>query len=166
VRQRPRAEQRQILNVRNWLTRNAITEEEQKFVQHEGDLVAVNSRVQPPLGRLLEACKLLRLSRFLKEKLSPDVHIVSDYTTYSSNELLEGLSNATIILLGFAMLMGPLWWLNSVSDSSKRLGIISGFLGLFMVLMMTATVNAPFQVVASSAAYAAVLMVFMQIGGK
>lgn len=166
MRQRPRAEGRQILNVKNWLTRGAINSKERNFINHEGDLVAVNSRAEPPLQRLLEACRLLRLSRFLKEKLSPDVHVLSDYTNYSSNEVMERLSNTSIIFLGFAMLMAPLWWLNFVSGRNQRLGIISAFLGVFMVLMATATVNSPFQVVASTAAYAAVLMVFMQISGK
>lgn len=61
------------------------------------------------------------------------------------------------------MILGPLWWLEFVSGSRKRLAIISGFLAVFMVLMNLATINRPFEVVASAAAYAAVLMVFMQI---
>jgi hypothetical protein len=64
------------------------------------------------------------------------------------------------------MLLAPLWWLEDVSDSKDRLKIITGFVILFISLMTVATINRPFEVVASTAAYAAVLMVFMQIGGK
>jgi hypothetical protein len=64
------------------------------------------------------------------------------------------------------MLLGPMWWLEFVSNSKTRLLIITLFLTLFMALMSTATVNRPFEVVAASAAYAAVLMVFMQIDIK
>jgi hypothetical protein len=71
----------------------------------------------------------------------------------------------TIILMGLVMLLAPLWWLEKVSSSETRLKIITGFIIVFMVAMSTATVNRPFEVVASTAAYAAVLMVFMQIDG-
>jgi len=167
VRTRPKAELRQIQNVHKWLKGGAINPEERKpWLDHEGDLIAVNTRSRPPLLQLLEASRLLRLSGLLREKLSPDVHVISDHTHYSSNELFEQISCVSIILLGFMMMLGPLWWLNFVSDSRKRLGIITGFIAVFMLLMTCATVNRPFEVVASSAAYAAVLMVFMQIGGK
>jgi len=64
------------------------------------------------------------------------------------------------------MLLAPLWWMQNVADNNDRLGIITGFVILFTLLMAGATINRPFEVVAATAAYAAVLMVFMQIGGK
>lgn len=68
--------------------------------------------------------------------------------------------------MGLIMLLAPMWWLDHVSDSEVRLGIITVFLTAFVGVMSTATVHRPFEVVAASAAYAAVLMVFMQIDGK
>ena len=56
--------------------------------------------------------------------------------------------------------------MQNVADNNDRLGIITGFVILFTLLMAGATINRPFEVVAATAAYAAVLMVFMQIGGK
>lgn len=64
------------------------------------------------------------------------------------------------------MLLAPMWWLEFVSGSKKRLAIITAFLVVFILAMATATVNRPFEVVAATAAYAAVLMVFMQIDEK
>ena len=82
---------------------------------------------------------------------------------YSDNEILERLTTAMIILVGLVMLLAPMWWLENVSSSRKRLGVITGFICVFMVMMTTATINRPFEVVAATAAYSAVLMVFMQI---
>lgn len=60
------------------------------------------------------------------------------------------------------MLLAPIWWLAFVSDIKVRLGVITGFLCVFISVMATAT-SRPFEAVAATAAYAAVLMVFMQI---
>jgi hypothetical protein len=64
------------------------------------------------------------------------------------------------------MLLAPMWWLEYVGTSESRLKIITGFVCGFVGVMMCATVNRPFEVVASAAAYTAVLMVFMQIEGR
>ena len=64
------------------------------------------------------------------------------------------------------MLVGPLWWLQHLSAQDNmeyRLAVITGFLVLFTILLSILTVARPFEVLAATAAYAAVLMVFMQI---
>ena len=66
------------------------------------------------------------------------------------------------------MLIGPLWWLQRTIHSwspEGLLGVITGFIGLFTFLLGTVTVAQPFEVLAATAAYAAVLMVFLQITG-
>jgi hypothetical protein len=64
------------------------------------------------------------------------------------------------------MLLAPLWWLEYVKNSENRLKVITAFLIAFIGMMSVAVVNRPFEVVAATAAYAAVLMVFMQIGSS
>ena len=166
IRDRPKAEKRQIGNVESFLARGGIAEKERKFISHRGDLISINSHTSSPLGRLLEATPLIRLSRLVRAKPDPESHVISSYTNYASDEALAMLTTVSIIVLGLCMLLGPMWWLEFVSDSKKRLLIITVFLTIFMGLMSTATVNRPFEVVAASAAYAAVLMVFMQIDGN
>jgi hypothetical protein len=166
IRKRPRAEPRQINNVENWLKRGAITASETGFVTHKSDLISINERVRPPLGRWLEACRILRTWRIFKAKFVEGLHVKADATSYSSDQTFESVTSIGIIVLGLSMLLAPLWWLEDVSDSKDRLKIITGFVILFISLMTVATINRPFEVVASTAAYAAVLMVFMQIGGK
>jgi hypothetical protein len=151
--------------VNNWLDRGAIVKTEAEFATHASDLISINSRSRAPLGQWLEACRKLHLWRIFRAKDVPDLHIKSAATVYSSNQMFDTLTTGAIILMGLVMLLAPLWWLEKVSSSETRLKIITGFIIVFMVAMSTATVNRPFEVVASTAAYAAVLMVFMQIDG-
>jgi hypothetical protein len=101
-----------------------------------------------------------------RAQLVPGHHVESKTTVYSSDEKFERFTTASIIITGLIMLLAPMWWLESTSASKVRLGIITGFICAFISIMSMATNNRPFEVVAATAAYAAVLMVFMQIDGK
>lgn len=61
------------------------------------------------------------------------------------------------------MLIGPIWALDKVGPNDIRLGIISGFIIVFYILVGIATTAKIFESLAAVAAYSAVLMVFMQI---
>ena len=166
IRARPRAEKRQVDNVLNWLDRGAINDDEAEFANHASDLISINSRNHAPLGQWLEACRKLHLWKIFRAKEIPDLHVKSAATVYSSNQMFDGFTTTSIILMGLAMLLAPMWWLECVSASKTRLKIISGFIVAFIAIMWTATIHRPFEVVAATAAYAAVLMVFMQIDGQ
>lgn len=163
IRARPRAEERQITNVKNKLNRKAITGNERDFINHKGDLISISSRSRPPLGRWLEARQSLRFMKVFRAKHGDDVHIESSSTVYTSDATFENFTTFGIIFTGLVMLLVPIWWLEYVRAQKVRLGIITGFICVFMFAMATATNNQPFSVVAATAAYAAVLMVFMQI---
>lgn len=172
MRSRPAAEPRQIKNVKNWLFntankyRDAIAETETKSYtapKYAADLISISSRTRPPLGQWLESSAKLQLSGLFRENHVEGKHVDATTTTYSSNAKFEKLTNRSIILGGLVMLLTPLWLLEYYSGSKVRLGIITTFVVAFMWIMSTATINRPFEVVAASAAYAAVLMVFMQI---
>jgi hypothetical protein len=128
--------------------------------------MTINARSRPPLGRWIEACQSLHLWKLFRAKTVPGVHVDSETTVYSSDKAFERFTTSSIIAAGLAMLLAPLWWLDHVSASSTRLGIITGFMVVFASVMGISTTNRPFEVVATTAAYAAVLMVFMQIDGK
>lgn len=68
------------------------------------------------------------------------------------------------------MIIAPLWLLQYVSTSEPalrtRLGVITGFIGGFTILLSIVTVAKPFEVLAATAAYGALLMVFMQLGSS
>lgn len=91
-------------------------------------------------------------------------------TVYNRDSLVDKLVTCQIMLLGLGMLIGPLWWLQHLSadepNLQARLGVITGFLILFTILLSILTVARPFEVLAATAAYGAVLMVSMQLGSK
>ncbi|KAF2806015.1 uncharacterized protein BDZ99DRAFT_510929 [Mytilinidion resinicola] len=165
VRARRRASARQIANVKNWATRKAVTEKEIRYLDHTGDLISISDRPHPVIHSFLNNHLTRKIPIFHKRRYE-DTHVDSEYTSYASNNRLEAFSNSSIIFLGFSMLLGPMWWLNFVTNNTKRLGIITGFVLLSMVLMSLATVNRPFEVIAATAAYTAVLTVFMQLGAN
>jgi hypothetical protein len=168
VRSRPRAEERQIRNVVNWLKRRAINSAESSFIEETHDLISINHRTRAPLGRWLESFRSLhRLRPFRTTPPFPESCVASSPSiTYSSNAMFDRLTNISIVFGGLIMLLAPLWWLEYVSSSVTKLKIVSGFVCGFVGVMMCAVSNRPFEVVASAAAYTAVLMVFMQIDGK
>lgn len=172
MRSRPAADGRQISNVRNWLSdgngdyRAAIdVAETHSYMdpKYAPDLISISSRTRTPLGRWLESFQSLHLSKLFSATFVDGKHVKSSTITYSSDSKFETLTNRSIIAGGLVMLLVPLWLLECFSGSKVRLGIITAFVVAFMLVMMTATINRPFEVVAASAAYAAVLMVFMQI---
>ena len=89
-------------------------------------------------------------------------------TVYNKDSILDRVVTFITVMLGLAMLIGPLWLLQHLSNNQStlhaRLGIITGFLALFTTLTSLFTVAKPFEVLAATAAYGAVLMVFMQFG--
>lgn len=72
------------------------------------------------------------------------------------------------MLVGIGMLIGPLWWLQRLSSHEASLeallGVITAFLILFAILISLLASPRPFEVLAATAAYGAVLMVYMQLG--
>ncbi|KAF1952759.1 hypothetical protein CC80DRAFT_596370 [Byssothecium circinans] len=168
LRARPLAEPRKINNVKKWLKRKTIASEETAFIEHTHDLITINHRVLSPLNRFLESFTRLHASRLFRTRPPPTLPLhrspaSSHATIYSSNARFEIFSKATIVVSGLVMLPAPMWWLEYVSGSEARLKIITGFVVVFIGVMSLAVVGRPFEVVAATAAYAAVLMVFMQI---
>jgi len=90
-------------------------------------------------------------------------------TDYHKDAVVDRAVTCGTVVLGLAMLIGPLWLLQHISADQNleaRLGVISGFLCLFTILLSLFTVAKTFEVLAATAAYGAVLMVFMQLGSS
>ena len=89
-------------------------------------------------------------------------------TIYTKDALVDKFVTCIIMLVGLGMLIGPLWWLQHLSNYQAnlqiRLGVITAFLILFAILISLLAIVRPFEVLAATAAYGAVLMVFMQLG--
>jgi hypothetical protein len=79
---------------------------------------------------------------------------------------VDAFMSMIITAVGLGTLIGPLWILKNQTSDSTHLWTISSFLSGFNVFISIATVAKPFESLAATAAYAAVLMVFMQLGSR
>jgi hypothetical protein len=155
--------QDQVQNIQNWFAtygENAIGEEEQHYKGHVGDLVTLLSKPQYPIVALLHRSKLIRRCFRLKGR-----HDRSEEksTVYTSTTGLEALATFIALVVGLAMTFGSIWALNAVSNTVHRLAIITASGGLMTLIAWLAAGNRPFEILATFAAYMAVLMIYRQV---
>lgn len=74
-------------------------------------------------------------------------------TTYWDEGRTESYCRFIIIITGLVMLIAPQWWLLFVEDRRYQLGIITGFIMLFLALVAILTRAKPFESLAATAAY-------------
>ncbi|KAK1496173.1 hypothetical protein CTAM01_08360 [Colletotrichum tamarilloi] len=72
-------------------------------------------------------------------------------------------ASAVIIAIGVLMLITPIWILQALTDLKAKLAVITVFIFVFLLVLSLAMVAKPFEALGATAAYAAVLMVFLQI---
>ncbi|KAI9867436.1 MAG: hypothetical protein M1813_008994 [Trichoglossum hirsutum] len=170
LRSRPPANPHEITNVKNWFYRYpaAILDSEAEYVNHTDDLMSIVPKIKTPLRSVLENIRGFRLSSIFRIKPTTAPEIYDPETThYHSDTRMELFVTIVIVSIGLLMLIAPLWVLMFVGNQIKRLAIITAFIIVFLLLISTVTVAKPFESLAATAAYSAVLMVFMQMqGGK
>jgi hypothetical protein len=146
-----------------------IDELETAFIDHHDDLIAVQPKTRSWFRDVLERTFILRmpLLRRYFERVPEEYRAINTntQTIWQNDGRIEKVSGTTIAIVGLGMLVGPLWVLEvfNQSDNKIRLGIITGFIMLFFVLVAVATTARVFDALAAAAAYSAVLMVFMQL---
>jgi hypothetical protein len=157
------ASQHQIQNLDNWFAtygENAISKDEQHHTGNEGDLIAMLSKPRYPIVALLHRSNLLRRCFTLKPR---DDRSTEESTTYTSNTGLESLATFIALFVGLGMTLGSIWALNAVSDTVHRLAIITASGGIMTLITWLAAGNRPFEILATFAAYMAVLMIYRQV---
>jgi hypothetical protein len=175
LRDRESAQEYQVTSLKNWLWNRStegkpdsgpISDVEQQYLYTGKDLICITSGQKSPLVRIVDSWPLIR--RMFRKQASNSEPVDSS-TVYWSKKKVEWFCNVLIVGLGLCMLYGPMWWLNFVYDDVKRLVIITVFVFLFAIGLSLVGSGKPFETLAATAAYAAVLMVFMQRqepGGK
>jgi len=182
---RPQVREDDIINVKRWLAPvipetlddlekaplkylGPIDELESAFIEHHDDLIAVQPKNRSWFRNVLERSLILKFPviRPLFEREPEEYKAINTNTKtiWQNDKRIEGLSGTIVALVGLGMLLGPLWVLQVFNSSanSVRLGIITGFIALFFVLLAVATTARIFDALAAAAAYSAVLMVFLQ----
>lgn len=148
------AQKYQVENVEAWFWNHptAIVNEEQEFIRKGGDVVALVPRVKSLLRLLLEKFQSLLTSSLFRSKTRAH-QVQSATTSYYCNTKFDAFVSAVLVIFGLLLLLGPMWILQFMTDNTKRLGIITGFILLFASLLVSATVAKPFEVLAATAAY-------------
>lgn len=153
LRNRPTAEDYHVQNVDSWFYNNpyAIASKERQFIYRGSDVISLVERKKPFLRKAIESIGGDKLAKLFSAKHRPD-RVKSENTHYASNTKMDAFETVTLVVISLATLLGPMWWLNFVSDSAKRLSIISVFVILFAGILSSATVRQPFEVMAGTAA--------------
>jgi hypothetical protein len=187
ARQAPRLED--IQNVRYWLgtddgdpEKHPINEIEAEYITHTKDLIAVLPKDISWFRKVLERSLLLRIPgvRSLFERKADDIedydairaiengkHSAIRKTRWQNDKRVDRFSEGVIAVVGLAMLIAPVWVLDKIDHGlpNVKLGAITAFIVVFFVLVAVATTARVFDALAATAAYSAVLMVFLQLSG-
>ncbi|KAI9770037.1 MAG: hypothetical protein M1839_003301 [Geoglossum umbratile] len=152
--------------VRQWFNESrpaAIDDVEANYIRYDDDLVPVQPKTRSWFRKRLESTYLLNtpMMRPIFGREPPDYRIISDdRTVWQDDKRIEMFSSLMTGFVGLSMLIGPLWVLAYVTKPHTRLGIITGFIVLFYAAVAVATTARPWESLAATAAYSAVLMVF------
>jgi hypothetical protein len=150
IRTQPRVAKRNVESISNWLfnTQNTILDKEAAYIQKRSDLVQLVPKAITPFQHLLEKSTRFRLSRLWVKK-QPDLPIHSaaypDTLHYRSDARVDRSVGVTVMVLGLAMLIAPLWVLAYTEVMWKRLGVMTGFIVLFLGRVAFTTIAKPFQ---------------------
>lgn len=158
--------QRDLESIGNWHhnTPHAILAAEKGYLEQIHDLIQLVPKAVTPLRRVLEKSNRFRLSKLWARKDPPLPRYAAhpEELHYSSDAKIDNSIGITITIMGMLMLIVPLWVLNGTNGPRAKLGVITGFIVLFLGLIAFTTVARPFESLAAAAAYSAVLVVFLQ----
>ncbi|KAF8851018.1 hypothetical protein BDZ45DRAFT_661102 [Acephala macrosclerotiorum] len=167
IKKHPTASSQDVksLQIWHWNHQNrAIDKPEHEYLNHSRDLFSVVPKEKTPLRRLLERWKTFRSHWFWKEEKAPELPLYDkENVNYISDKKIDTFITVLIIVVGMAMLIAPMWVLEYLTKPVAKLGTITAFVVVFMGCVSYASVAKPFEVLAATAAYSAVLMVFLQL---
>jgi len=165
---RPAVRKEARKEVEKWLKvhRDAIHDPEAAYIGMEDDLVAIHPKEKSWFRHILEWTFVFKLPVFRREPRGYNFNTEAKDVVFQNDSRLEKFSSVVIAIIGLAMLIGPLWILDKVQNTEQQLGVITGFIALFFVLVAVATNAKIFESLAAAAAYSAVLMVFLQMGNN
>ena len=146
---------------------HGIDDQESAYIQCKEDLVCVHRKDKSPFRILIESTlvRLPLLKRaFIREIPERERIDPESFTTWQNDTNIDIFSWILFALLTLGMLTGPLWILEKVNSMAQQLGIITGFIGVFFILVALATTAKVSEAIGAAAAYAAVLMVFLTLG--
>ncbi|KAH8751229.1 hypothetical protein BGZ57DRAFT_834174 [Hyaloscypha finlandica] len=166
----PPAPKLDIRSVKRWLEVNhpdAISKDEAAYINHSEDLISVRPRSKSPIRRYLESV-WWRTGFFpgIFKRQPSDELVVDGLTFWYNDDNIEAFASIVIGIAGLIMFIAPFWALDVISNTLSKLGLITGFVVLFYCMVTLCTTARSFETLAAAAAYAAVLMVFIQVSSN
>lgn len=119
-----------------------------------------------PFRCFLERSRKFRLlSLFRQRERNSDLPCYDkDEITYSSDKRIDRFIAIIVTSIGTVMLIAPLWILQSIGGTNAKLVVITAFILVFLAILSVVTNAKQFETLGATAAYSAVLMVFLQLG--
>lgn len=155
-----------IRNIDNWFKSygdDAIDPEEKHYKGDRGDLVTMHLSPQYRLiALLLSSRAICRLFELTARKRCDRGDSDSTSATVDIS-WLEVMATMLVLAVGLSMAFASIWWLNFVEDKVYRLAIITASGTIMSLIAWVAAGNRPFEILATFAAYMAVLMIYQQI---
>ncbi|KAK7943546.1 uncharacterized protein PG986_012659 [Apiospora aurea] len=152
-----------INNINTWLSNNCYPIEDAEVESLKAkDLIPVARSQKSLLRQLFEEYVLIPtrgLFGLLGERNGPE-----QTNIYGSDEPMEAIASASVFVVGMVTLIAPLWTLSVTHDMFKRLGVITAFIAVLLGVLTSATLAKPFEILAATAGYSAVLVVFLELG--
>lgn len=169
IRALPIADPKQTQHIKNWFYNHpeAVERKERAFIEKEGDLIAVATERRPPIERWLLR-RGLWFKKLFKEKRIPFLHVESSTTTYTDDRLVQAFANAIVAIIGLLFLVIPAlvltYMATHVYTYMAKTGVICAAVVLESIILAVVTDQKAFQILLATAAYAAVLLIYLQIG--
>ncbi|KAH0436420.1 hypothetical protein CcaCcLH18_04440 [Colletotrichum camelliae] len=166
LRRYPKATKRDRKNIQNWHYNHdfaAIAREEQTYLEKD-DLISVAYTEKTPLRQAIDSSLRLRTLPIWRHREDAAASYDAREVSYYSDKRMNAFASALIIAIGVVMLLTPIWVLQAMGDLKGKLAVITVFVFIFLLVLSLAMVAKPFEALGATAAYAAVLMVFIQLG--
>ena len=165
-----------IAKVRCWLRiirPSAVDERESEYIDHDDDLIPVLPQHRSTGSALTEKAIFggfrwfpwgipLLKSWFSRGAPNSVVSLRNESTVWPNKERFEKVFSIVAAIIGLFMIIGPLWVLAYIRPMEYRLAVLSGFIVVFFIVLTTIKARL-YNALVAMAAYAAILVVFLQV---
>ena len=150
----PTADPVNVRSLKNWhrICRGVISVQDQTYINKIADLCNLVPPDVNPLRRFLDRWNFFMLSPLWWKPTDPDLPVYeSPQVIYISDKKMDRFVLFLTVLIWLAMLIAPLWILYFVADAISKLGIITGFIVLFLGVVAVLTDSSPSDMLAATA---------------
>ncbi|KAK8103547.1 uncharacterized protein PG998_010580 [Apiospora kogelbergensis] len=159
LRKIPTAPERDIKNINRWHYNHgyqAIESEERKYLEQKNDLISITEKDKMPLRQFIDRSRRLRTLRIWQQPNSDSIASSArerdQDVSYYSDQRIDSFTSLTIVLIGIAMLLTPIWILQALQAPTTKLVVITIFILAFLITLSYAMVTKPFEALGATAA--------------